>query len=124
LRIVAVLADPVGLDADSEAVWLTNEGISTVYLEGWHLEDESTRWWSLGTKPGEDSVQPWDTLRVDRAGHGSEAMWINNNGDRIALYNSDFCFVDSVRFGPQGTGDTAWFAGPRPNGVPVPRNRE
>lgn len=119
--IRGVLADPIGLDADSEAVWLTNFGGETVYLNGWYLQDASLNRWTLGLLPGEDSIRSGETIEVDRAGRGPEAMWLDNTGDTIVLVSADSCHVDTVNYGPQFEGDTAWF--PYPDSTSSARQR-
>lgn len=90
VRIVRLLANPVGDETHGEAVAIKNEGPSPIDLNGWTLRDLARQTWSLSGQLGAG-----ETLVFHRNG---QAMALNNRGDTVDLIDPDGEIVHTVSY--------------------------
>jgi L-ascorbate metabolism protein UlaG (beta-lactamase superfamily) len=91
--IVSLLPDPTaGPDRLFEEVTLHNTGSTDINLDGWFLQDESGRVWSLG---GLGIMAPGSQATVRR---DAMPMSLNNDGDIIRLIDPSNSEIDRFRY--------------------------
>ena len=99
VKLVSILYNPDGNDADGEYVTLHNQGSSDQDMIGWELSDEVGTTYLFGNfnLPAGNSVKVWVKVGSDTAtdlywGRGS-AVW-NNGGDVATLQNAKGVTID------------------------------
>jgi beta-lactamase superfamily II metal-dependent hydrolase len=90
--IEKIMADPAGSDSMEEYVVIKNKTGSAVNLNGWKLNDASSRIWPLD---GLGTLQSNASLKVKRNGM---AMTLNNDGDLIELIDPTNAVIDEFRY--------------------------
>lgn len=95
--IEKLMPDPVGSDNVEEYVVIKNKTGSAVNLNGWRLNDASSRIWRLD---GFGTLQASASLKIKRNGM---AMTLNNDGDLVELIDPSNAIIDEFRY----TGATA-----------------
>lgn len=90
--IESLLPNPVGSDRINEEVKLRNDSGSSVSMEGWILEDESGRVWALVSM---GNIGPGQSMTIKRNGM---AMSLNNDEDKISLFNASHGLVDHFEY--------------------------
>jgi hypothetical protein len=91
LRIVRLVPDPGGNDAQNESVTLANQGTQSINLSGWILKDlTGNRWTLTGT------IGAGQEKTIKRLG---QAMSLNNDGDTIGLFDPSGNQIQVVTYG-------------------------
>jgi hypothetical protein len=104
LKIVSVLPNPVGADADSEAITIRNDSNVAVDLALYKLQDDDNTSWSLN-----GVLQPGAT-RLFVASENLGSLKLANNGDEVKLVSSeDGRIIHEVRYGKARSGETFTF---------------
>ena len=96
--IESLLPDPAGSDRINEEVKLRNDSGSAVSMEGWSLEDEGGRIWALVSM---GDIDPGASKAIRR---NEMPMSLNNNGDKISLFNASHELVDHFEYTGSQTG--------------------
>lgn len=96
LRIVDLIPNPTGDDAQGEEVRIRNVGTAAMTVDEWQLRDLAGNVWILS-----GTIQPAELKSVVRAG---KPMSLNNDGDVIELVMPDGRVVDTVRYGKAAEG--------------------
>ena len=90
--IESLLPNPDGTDRINEEVKIRNNFGSAVSMEGWILEDESGRVWTLVSL---GSINPGQSVTIRRNGM---PMSLDNDGDEISLFNASHQLVDQFSY--------------------------
>jgi len=99
MRIVAILPNPHGDDVQFEAVHLRNNGAAPRPLAGWRIQDAAGDAWILTAEDG--TAAPGATVIVVRRGRN---MFLNNDGDEVALLDDRGVRVDTRTYGQADSG--------------------
>ena len=90
--IESLLPNPNGSDRVNEEVALRNDSGFAVSMSGWTLEDKSGRIWALQSLI---SISPGQSVIIRRNGM---AMSLDNDGDKIMLFNDSHKLVDRFEY--------------------------
>ena len=104
LRIVGVLPNPEGDEAQNEAVHVRNLGPTAVMLAAWRIRNSEGQDWGLDNVDGE--VAPGQVVVVTRQGR---PMTLANTGGTIALINPAGQVLDTRVYGPAASGQLIQF---------------
>jgi hypothetical protein len=111
LRIVAVLPNPHGDDAQLEEVHTANGGATATPLTGWRITNAARQQdWTLTAQDG--TVAPGQTVIVVRRGR---PMSLRNTGDSVVLLNPTGETADTKSYGnaPEREAVPVRISGPR-----------
>ena len=93
VKIGKLLPDPKGMDLGVETVTLVNNGVQSVDISGWQLKNKY-QYKSVamqGFIPAKSSI----TFVINS---GTKYAFLNNNGDKISLLDSDGIHQDEVSY--------------------------
>ncbi len=84
------LPNPVGVDKDGEYIKIFNDGKETVVLNGWALKDVNGKIYKLTGKLNTQSelILTYSQTKIS----------LNNNGEKIFLYNNKEELVDELGY--------------------------
>jgi hypothetical protein len=87
------LPNPVGNDKEGEYIKLLNDGSLRVNLSGWSVKDASGKIFKLSgfLDAGEELILPYSQTKIV----------LNNNGERVLLYDASGNLVDELSYSGQ-----------------------
>jgi hypothetical protein len=98
VRIMGLLPNPAGNEAENEEVTIGNQGTQQVSMVGWRLRDLAQQHWILDSL---GALQSGESKTILRAG---QPMVMNNNGDSISLIDPSGNSVQTVTYSQVGQG--------------------
>lgn len=87
------LPNPVASDQEGEYIKLLNDGPAAVLLNGWKIKDAAGKTYQLsGSLPGgRELILPYSQTKIS----------LNNNGEKIFLYDSAGKLIDQLSYSGQ-----------------------
>lgn len=99
IYIKELLPNPVGRDAEGEWIKLINKGEEKIDLSGWQIKDASGKVFTFSSK----QMLPEGELRLM---FSDTRISLNNDGDKVILYDSGGKELDSLNYGAVSEGET------------------
>lgn len=99
IYIKELLPNPVGQDTLGEWIKLINTGGEKISLANWRISDESGKKFVLST----EELLPQGELEL---GFGTTRIALNNDKDKITLYNNEGSEADSLSYNGALEGQT------------------
>lgn len=98
IYIKELLPNPAGRDAEGEWIKLINKGEEKVDLNGWQIKDASGKAFTFLNK----QISKEEELQLM---FSDTRISLNNDGDKITLYNSGGTELDSLSYGAVSEGE-------------------
>lgn len=86
-----ILPNPVGKDSSAEWIKLSNNSNELINLSGWKIKDDSGKTFIFQ----QEEISPQGVLILSS---GKTKITLNNNGDRLFLYNQENKLIDSASY--------------------------